>query len=194
MDFYIASSNSQKCAEFRKMAPGIVINTVSGFEADETGDTYSQNALIKVKALESFLKKKGVDTSSCVLFSDDSGLEITSMPGELGLHTARFMPGCTQAEKNQAIVERMAEKKDKSARFICTICYIDRGKEPKFAIGEEGGVINDKVLGLNGFGYDPVFIPTGQTKTYSELGEDYKNAHSHRSIAFNKMLKDIKGE
>lgn len=192
MDFYIASSNIQKCSEFRKMAPDVNILVSEGFDANETGTTYKENALIKVLTLQKFLRNKGVDTSSYVLFSDDSGLEISAMPSQLGLHTARFMPGATQAEKNKAIVEYIKTKNDKSARFICTICYIVKDSQPQYAIGEESGVINDKVLGLNGFGYDPVFIPLGQTKTYSELGEEYKNAHSHRSIAFSTMLAAIK--
>ena len=194
IEFFLASSNAQKCKEFEEMAPNLTIRTLDDFDAVEDGKSYEENAKIKVLTLQSLLRKKGLDTSKYVLFSDDSGLEIASMPNELGLHTARFMGNIPQTEKNKAIVERLKGKSDKSAFFICTICFIALDSAPRFLTGRVDGRINDKVLGLKGFGYDPVFIPNGYDKTYSELGDEFKNISSHRAIAFHSMLNILKKE
>ena len=188
IEAYLASGNSHKCQEFMKMSSSISIKTIDGFNTEENGNTYMDNAKIKLLALKDLLIQKNVDISNLLLFADDSGLEINAMKGELGIHTSRFMPELSQPEKNELIIKRLENAQSRSAFYTCTICYIFKNSDIRFTQSCFHGTISFTQSGVNGFGYDPIFIPKGQTKTLAELGDDYKNLYSHRALAFKKMM------
>ena len=188
IEAYLATGNPHKCQEFVKIGPNISIKTIDGFSAEENGTTYSENAKIKLLALKNLLIAKGININNLLLFADDSGLEINAIKGELGLHTSRFMPDFSQEQKNAFIIEKLKSSNDRSAFYNCTIAYIYKNSDIKFTQSCFYGTISCSQSGVNGFGYDPIFIPKGQIKTLAELGDDFKNLHSHRALAFREML------
>ena len=195
MKFILASGNAHKKEEYEDLLSPHTGEIVEGFDADETGTTYKENARIKLNALDEFLKKQGkFDTlsPSDILFADDSGLEIESHREILGLYTSRFMSdvGATQSQKNDKIIKIMKTADNRNARFVCHIAFKKvKSDEILDVEGEIKGIIADSQDGDGGFGYDPIFIPNGESETLSKLGSKYKREHSHRANALSLMLK-----
>ena len=153
-----------------------------GCEADipETADTLEGNALIKARYI--------YDNYKLDCFADDTGLEVDALDGLPGVHTARYAyPDRHDPEANMVkLLDALRENNDRNARFRTVIALIEKGKEHLFE-GVVEGVIARGKSGTEGFGYDPVFIPEGQQKTFAELGEDIKNSMSHRARAAQKL-------
>jgi len=187
MKVYLVSGNTHKLLEIQKIAPeGVEIESIKSLDVslniDENGDTFIQNSIKKVEAFRNL----GVP-----LIADDSGLEIDAFDGFPGVHSARFMEEHSYEEKMQAILEKLANVENRTARFRCAATFFD----PKNSIllaaeGMVEGTIALEIRGNKGFGYDPIFIPEGYKKTFGELGEQVKNRISHRSRAF-KMLFEL---
>ena len=85
----------------------------------------------------------------------------------------------------------MTDKTDRCARFTCVLCYLVPGQEPRFFEGACPGVITLEERGQNGFGYDPVFIPDGETRTFAEMKAEEKNPMSHRGKAIQKFMESL---
>ena len=120
-------------------------------------------------------------------FGDDSGLEIDSLNGEPGVYSAHYS-GSRDFEKNmQLVLDKLAGIPERAARFKTVISLILQGKEYLFE-GSVEGLITEEKSGIQGFGYDPIFIPEGYTITFAEMHPDEKNRISHRSIAVQKMI------
>lgn len=198
MKFILASGNLHKKKEYETLLFPNTVDIVEHFDADETGSTYKENARIKLDTLINMLKESGdFDklSTDTVLFADDSGMEIESHKEILGLYTSRFMSdtNATQNQKNEAVVELMKNENNRNARFVCHIAFMRvSDKVVMDATGEIKGAVAKDVDGNGGFGYDPIFIPNGETKTLATLGETYKNKHSHRANACSCMLKELK--
>jgi XTP/dITP diphosphohydrolase len=184
--FFLATNNKHKIKEVLEIAPEIDWKTIAdfpeldGFDPEETGKTFTENAEIKARA---YAEKTGLTT-----VAEDSGLEVFSLNREPGIYSARWFPG-SDKDRNMALLDRL-ENKDKEARYVATICVFDP-KEDKvnFFEGEVLGEISSKIKGDKGFGYDPLFIPDGYDQTFGELGEEVKQKLSHRKDAFTKFLK-----
>ena len=147
----------------------------------ETEDTIEGNALLKA---DHIFKKFEINC-----FSDDTGLFIDSLDGQPGVMSARFAGDSSNSEDNiRLVLEKLNGKENRNAVFRTVICLIINGKTNYFH-GEVKGVITKEKTGDKGFGYDPIFIPEGFNKTFSEFTLEEKNKLSHRAIAVSKLVK-----
>lgn len=184
---WIATSNAHKVEEFQTMlGKDVQVCCLKDLNQKvdiiENGETFEENALIKARSLYNVLHQP--------VISDDSGLEVDAMNKEPGVHSARWMGEDTSYDiKNNQIIKNV-EGKDRSARFVCVIAYIDEnGKEHTYR-GTVEGQINDKILGTNGFGYDPIFYYPEFGTTLANVSSEKKNTVSHRSRALALFLED----
>jgi len=184
-----ATNNPHKLEEIRAIL-GSKLEILSladiGCDADipETAETLEGNALIKAHYV--------YDNYKLDCFADDTGLEVDALHGLPGVHTARYAyPDRHDPEANMIkLLEALRENNDRNARFRTVIALIEKGKEHLFE-GVVEGVIAREKSGTQGFGYDPVFIPEGNSKTFAELGEDIKNTISHRARAVQKLAEHL---
>ena len=183
MKVIFASGNEHKQGEFKKLLEGSRIELVYSpekLEVEENGDSFFSNALIKAKA---WSRKTGLPA-----LADDSGIVVRSLSGMPGIRSARIIEG-TDKDRNEWLLAQLEDKDDRFAEYVAALvlCNNERG----WAIGTEGscpGTIAALQRGNSGFGYDPLFIPIGYSKTFGELSSEIKLRISHRSIALNKLL------
>lgn len=148
-------------------------------DIEETADTFAGNALIKARYIK---EKYGYDC-----FADDSGLEIEALGGAPGVYSARFAGEGHNSEENMdKVLSLMQGKSNRNARF-CTVVALVTGEGEYTFEGEIKGEILDERRGEGGFGYDPIFRPENETLTFAEMGDDRKNAISHRARAVKKL-------
>jgi len=175
----IATHNAGKLAEFASLLAPLGYTAVSAGdknlpEPEETGSTFAQNA--KLKALAA------AKATNLAALADDSGLCVTALGNAPGIYSARFAAGDYPAAFAKIITAATAEN-DFRARFVCALCLAQPNGTTATYIGQADGLISPTPSGAGGFGYDPIFIPLGQTKTYAELGA-IKDEISHRARAF----------
>jgi len=145
----------------------------------ENEPTLEGNALHKARHIYSIVKMN--------VFADDTGLEVNVLNGLPGVHSARFAGEAKDSDANiEKLLSMMGSSANRNARFRTVIALISGGKEFLFEGVVEGRIINEK-RGKEGFGYDPVFIPEGEEKTFAEMPLDEKNLISHRARAFEKL-------
>jgi XTP/dITP diphosphohydrolase len=155
-------------------------------EIPETGETLKENSFIKAQACE---KITGLN-----VFADDTGLEVEALNGEPGVYSARYAGPEKLAWKNmEKLIFALSDKSNKKARFVSWICLIINNQTYYFE-GELKGTIISEMKGINGFGYDPIFVPEGETRTLAEMSSEEKNNISHRAIALQKMKDFLKSE
>lgn len=151
----------------------------------ETADTLEGNAMLKA---EYIYKNYGLDC-----FADDTGLEVEALNGAPGVYSARYAGGeghNTEANM-QKLLQNMQGVQNRKAQFRTAICLILDGKKHLFEGIVKGEIIKEK-RGSSGFGYDPIFVPEGYTKTFAELGNETKNKISHRALAVEKLCRFLK--
>ena len=186
-----ATNNVHKLQEIRAMIPeGIKLLSLAdiGCHADipETADTLEGNALIKARYVA---EHYGMDC-----FADDTGLEVETLGGAPGVHTARYAGEAHDTEANiDKLLAELADKDNRKARFRTAIAFIVQQEEHLFE-GILEGEIAPVRRGTDGFGYDPVFIPEGTGKTFAELGVEVKNTISHRARAVRKLCDFLQSE
>ena len=150
----------------------------------ETGKSFKSNAKLKVKYFSKFV--------DYAVISDDSGLCIKTLNNRPGIFSARLAKKHGSFFKAMKfILKKLEKKKIRNATFVCSLSYKNKGK----IISVEGrlkGKISTKILGKNGFGYDPIFIPTKEKITFGQMSKKRKIKMDHRFIAFKKMKKKIK--
>ena len=172
----LCSRNAHKASELEALLPGWEIEPLDADDyPEETGETYYDNAMIKA----AFGRAR---TGAAVwVIAEDSGIEVTALGGEPGVHSARYAP-----EGPPAIAKLLAELEgveDRRARYVSELIAVaphPDGTELR-GTGTVEGRIADAPHGSGGFGYDPVFVPDGEERTVGELGDDWKNEHSHRA-------------
>lgn len=156
-------------------------------ELPETGNTLEENALQKARYIN---EKFMIDC-----FADDTGLEIEALNGRPGVFSARYAGEEKSAEKNiQKVLLEMKYLQNRNAYFKTIISLIINNTEYLFE-GKVQGIISHELKGNYGFGYDPIFIPSGSGRSFAEMTIEEKNKISHRSIAVNKLaafLNDLK--
>lgn len=182
----LATHNPHKVEEFQKAVDKkykIVSADEIGIleEPLETGKTFSENALIKAR----FVASK----TSFPVIADDSGLEIHALGNFPGIYSSRFMEGHIYQEKCLELINRLSPFKDKSAHFTSCIAYIDEERNEFVFEGKCEGMIIDKMMGNQGFGYDPIFYVPAYNKTFAELSIEEKSVISHRGKSIQKWLK-----
>lgn len=188
---FIATGNAHKISEFREIFDtlGLEAELVSpkDFNDDsepvENGSTYKENSYIKARF---YYDKYHLPT-----LADDSGIEIDFFDGQPGIHSARFLPGMSYPERNDYICDKMKDSDNRGASFHCVVTYIDEKGEARFHEGVVKGSIAREPKGIEGFGYDPIFITDGYDKTNALMGQEFKNSHSHRAIALRKWVEDL---
>ena len=151
----------------------------------ETGKSFKSNAILKVKFFSKFVNY-GV-------ISDDSGLCIKALnnrPGILSARLAKKHGSFLKAMK--FILKKLKNKKNRRATFICSLSYKDERGKITTVQGNLKGTISNKILGKNGFGYDPIFIPKGQKITFGQMSKIKKIKMDHRFLAFTELLKKTK--
>ncbi len=188
MTIVLATRNRKKVEEISRIFEGYDIRfvTVDAFpgcpEVEEEGKTFRQNAV-----------KKAVDIAryaGCPAIADDSGLEVKALGGAPGVFSARYAG--IDADDARNLKKLLREMKglsgeDRQARFVCCIAFALPDGRYKTFTGYAGGEIAKKPRGFNGFGYDPVFYPSGHDKTFAEMSDSEKDALSHRGRALKKL-------
>ena len=144
--------------------------------ADETGDTYAANAIIKARAYGA--------AAGLWALADDSGLEVAALDNRPGVYSARYAgEGASDADRRQLLLAELSDQ-DRRARFVSAVAIADeRGEILNVAEGIVEGTITFTPLGTGGFGYDPLFVPVGYDQTFAELSDVVKNRISHRALA-----------
>lgn len=194
MELVVATRNEGKILEIREALdlPGLVIRDFHEFgdwpEAEETGETFEDNSLIKAQAL--------LDHTGLPALADDSGLEVEYLGGRPGLRSSRYAGVEGDAEANMdLLLSELAgvPPGERSARFVCVVVLALPGCETHVTTGACEGRILTVRRGTGGFGYDPVFRPEGFDRTMAELTLEEKNAISHRGKALRAMRQVIEG-
>ncbi|MGL4630010.1 MAG: RdgB/HAM1 family non-canonical purine NTP pyrophosphatase [Leadbetterella sp.] len=182
----IASNNSHKLEELSFMLQGFFdVKSMQelGFTEDieETGATFHENASIKSRAI---FGKIGIP-----VLSDDSGLQVYALDMEPGVYSARYAGTHGDHAANiQKVLQKLSDIENTEARFISVLSYIDaQGKEFYFEGTVDGHIVRSP-SGIGGFGYDPIFIPSGYTHTFAEMSDIQKNQLSHRGRAIQQFL------
>lgn len=182
----MATNNANKLREAREILAPLGIEVLSqnevgaDIEADECGDTFEENAVIKAQAI--------YDVIGLPVIADDSGLCVDALDGRPGIHSARYAPKGKECEK---LLEEMktVPGEERTARFECWIVFMDY-EGISVVSGSCSGKIGFEQRGENGFGYDPVFVY--EDKTLAEMNPDEKNAISHRGAALRELYKFLK--
>jgi XTP/dITP diphosphohydrolase len=185
MKLVFATHNANKAKEIQSLLPeNFQILTLSDIncheEIPETAETLEGNSLLKAKFVS--------DHFNLNCFADDTGLEIEALNGRPGVYSARYAGEEKSAEANMNLVLSELEKEsNRKAQFRTVITLILNDKTHIFE-GIVRGEMSTKKRGSDGFGYDPIFIPEGQNKTFAEMTLAEKNQQSHRARAFEKMV------
>jgi XTP/dITP diphosphohydrolase len=185
MKLVFASNNTNKIKEIQQLIPAS-IEVVSlqdiGCTEDipETADTIEGNAILKANYVT---EKYGFNC-----FADDSGLEVEALDGAPGVYSARYAGEPKNDDNNMdKLILALKNEPNNKANFKTVICLNINGKQHLFS-GIVNGEIIDTKIGENGFGYDPIFIADGFTKTFAELTMEEKSSISHRGIAVKQLV------
>jgi XTP/dITP diphosphohydrolase len=188
----LASSNAGKLREFSELLAGLsfTLSRQSDFgiaPPPETGTTFLENALIKAR--------NAARITGLPAIADDSGIEVDALMGAPGVHSARYAGDDASDEANldKLLVALRAiapSQSQRGARYRCVVVYVSHAGDPQPLIGEgswEGHIIDER-RGDGGFGYDPSFVPVGDTRTVAEMPQAEKNQKSHRAQALQAFL------
>ena len=192
-ELLVATHNEGKTRELAGLLAGVPLKlrTLSEFpwveEAEETGSTFAENAVIKARHYGS--------GSGLRALADDSGLVVDALGGAPGVYSARYGGrGITYGERMALLLKELAATGDveRRARFVCVIALFDpRTGEVETFEGVCEGRIADAPRGGGGFGYDPLFIPEGHAQSFGELSSEIKQNLSHRSRALAKARRRL---
>ncbi len=191
--FVIASNNSHKIEEFKRIMSTLDVDVISAKEAgvdfsgvEETGETFAENSLIK--AMYAY------EQSGLPAIADDSGLCVDALNGRPGIYSARYGgENSTDAEKIELLLSELSdvEKDNRTAHFNCSICCVISKDDVIAVEGKCEGYIGFEKKGENGFGYDPIFYLEGG-KSFAELSAEEKDMYSHRGNALRKFYNLLK--
>ncbi len=187
----LATGNKGKVAEFSYLFNqyNIEVKPQSEFDVPdvpETGTTFVENAIIKARHAS---KLTGLPA-----IADDSGLVVTALKGEPGIYSARYAGEHGNDKANyEKLLKNLKDVDQRSAKFVCTLVFMLHADDPTPIIceGEWVGEINHKPVGLDGFGYDPVFYVPSENKTAAQLEKSVKNSISHRGKALSLLMQKI---
>ena len=178
----MCSGNPAKVAELAETFPEWELALLdAGPFPPEDGATYLANARIKARF------GRVVGPPDRWMLADDSGIEVAALGGAPGVHTARWAEG-RHVEK---LLEAIAGKEDRRARYVCELVLIAPDGTERRGTGFLDGRVADAAAGEGGFGFDPVFVPVGESRTVAELGEAWKAEHSHRALAAKALLLSV---
>jgi XTP/dITP diphosphohydrolase len=169
----LATSNAHKVAELRRALPGWEIEAFEvPDQPPEDGMTFEANARIKA------LHARGQAPADAWVAGEDSGIEAAALDGRPGVESARW------AEDGvAALLAALDGKEDRRVRYVCAIVAVSPEGNEVVATGALGGAVTGAPRGSEGFGYDPIVVPDGESLTVAELGDAWKAEHSHRARA-----------
>ena len=189
----IATRNAHKAREFaRILPPQFELRTLADFpgapDPEETGITFEANAAIKAESISAVFPG--------LVVSDDSGICVDALGGMPGVYSARYAGthGDDEGNNRKMLAELGAlpeSARPFTARYVCAISVARGGKELACFVGTVEGQITLNPSGTGGFGYDPLFIPVGETRTVAEMTDEEKNAISHRGNALKLLLEKL---
>jgi XTP/dITP diphosphohydrolase len=177
----LASGNAHKLDELQAALPGwkIELLGVDGFPAED-GESYYENALGKARF------GREVGEPDAWILGEDSGIEAVALGGRPGVESARW------AEDGVAqLLAELAEAADRRARYVCELVALTPDGRELRATGVLEGTVARERRGNEGFGYDPIFVPTGESRTVAELGNHWKSSNSHRARAAAALLESL---
>jgi XTP/dITP diphosphohydrolase len=190
MEILIATNNQGKVKEIEKLLKDspIKIRSLREFpqieDVEETEETFTGNAVLKAKTYS-------LKTNLWAL-ADDSGLEVEVLNNAPGVFSARYAGNnASNEEKINKVLDEIekSDGKQRNARFICVMALTDEnGNVKMISEGECKGTIAAKPCGINGFGYDSIFIPENFHRTFGELSDEIKQSISHRNKAIKKII------
>ena len=193
MKLIIASNNAHKIYEIKTMLFGKFEEILSLKEANvshetvEDGSTFMENALKKAREI--------AELTGCAALADDSGICAHALDGAPGIYSARFAGEYKGQESDDAnnalLLERLSDKEDKTAYYTCAMALVYPDGREVTAEGYMYGSIINEYRGTHGFGYDPIFVPDGETRTVAEMSDEEKNLISHRGNALKNLLLKI---
>jgi XTP/dITP diphosphohydrolase len=193
MKVVLATRNQGKIAELRRILDGIDVVGLEEFpdapEVPETELTFAGNALLKARAIAAHTGLPAV--------ADDSGLCVDAMNGMPGVFSALWAGRHGDDQANlDVLLGQLADvaPEHRGARFVCVAAIAWPSGEEDTVEGHMDGVVIDAPRGTNGFGYDPIFVPEGDTRTTAELSPAEKDAISHRGKAFTALAKRIRAQ
>ncbi|MDO4749770.1 MAG: RdgB/HAM1 family non-canonical purine NTP pyrophosphatase [Eubacteriales bacterium] len=184
MKFVLASNNAHKLKEFAAiLAADDSVEIISQSEAgcsidvDETGETFAENAYLKAEAV--------MRATGMAAIADDSGICVDALGGAPGVRSARYTGrhDDTDVQRYEFLLKNMEGITDRSAHFACCICCVLPDGSALYAHGKCEGQILHGPRGEGGFGYDPIFLPDGFSRSMGELTAEEKNSISHRGRA-----------
>ena len=181
----IASSNQGKIREFKKLLddfPFDLLTQPVGFEIEETGNTFMENARIKAIAVS--------QATGNLSLADDSGLSVESLGGAPGIYSSRYAN--SDKERIEKLLAELKPFSNRKAKFECALCIASGEKVLIEVSGFCEGLITFFPKGQNGFGYDPIFEVTGLGETYAEMDHEKKKHIGHRGNAFKLLIPKLK--
>jgi XTP/dITP diphosphohydrolase len=190
----LASNNPGKLREFGQMFAALDYEVLpqSHFnvpEAEEPHFTFVENALTKAR--------HAARLTGLPALADDSGICVSALGGEPGVHSARFAGEPKSDERNNAkLIADLQGKADRRAHYVCVLVFVQHADDPQpiIAEGEWHGEIIDTPQGENGFGYDPYFWVAAKDCTVAQMAADDKNALSHRGKALRRLIEQLKSK
>lgn len=188
----LATHNKGKVTEFQAMFAPLDVQIIGADqvglpEPEETGETFEDNALLKAR--------HACEITAMPCLADDSGLAVTALNGAPGIYSARW----AGADKNfdqamQRIWDEIGDNPDKSAQFVAVLALVHPDGQEVTVRGEVEGTLTYPPRGDQGFGYDPMFMPEAETRSFAELGAAGKDRYSHRRRAFDALVSYLQKE
>ena len=167
--------------KYKKISP-LSLNIKS---PKETGKSFIANSKLKVQFFSKFVNYP--------VLSDDSGLCIKALNNKPGIYSARLAKKYGSFYKAMKfILKKLKNKKDRTATFVCSLSYKTNNQKIVTVQGKLKGKISSSIKGKNGFGYDPIFIPSNKKITFGQMSKVKKIKMDHRFLAFQKLKKKIK--
>lgn len=184
----IGSNNPGKAKELAELLEGLPweVKSLRDFpsvpEPEETGTTFEENALLKARYF--------VERFNVAVLADDSGLAVDALNGAPGVYSARYAgEPADHAKNNEKLLDDLADFAwhERTARFICCAVFLEPSAEAHIEYGTVEGHIAMECFGEEGFGYDPLFVPSGHDRTFGEMDNAKKHTLSHRGEALKKL-------
>jgi XTP/dITP diphosphohydrolase len=181
MRLVLSSRNPHKLRELRAALAGWELEALDVDESpEETGESYEENARLKAR----FGRSRA--PADAWVIGEDAGVEVDALGGRPGVHSARWAD-----RPVDALLAELGDAKDRGARFLCTIVAIAPDGREVVVEGRLDGTVARERRGTEGFGYDPVFVPTGEEQTVAELGNVWKSEHSARARAAQALRSEL---
>jgi XTP/dITP diphosphohydrolase len=178
----LASTNAHKAAELERVLHGWRIELLDADYPPEVGETFEENALAKARF------GRSLAPADAWALGEDSGIEVDALGGAPGVYSARWAAG----DEAGRMLEAMQGKADRRARYVCALAAVAPDGRELVVRGTLEGRIAHEAAGSEGFGYDPVVVPDGETETVASLGDAWKAECSHRTNAARALLEALR--